>query len=103
MIIPQAPSGEDDHHERFGRRRTYGKDKILPVHTGDQDYPHVDANKRVDGKKVGDKSGHHQEQSPGYGREAVDIPVNQSGLTEADWKWREKQARLRDKQSRRRR
>jgi len=41
-------------------------------------FPHVDANKRVDGKQVRDKSMHHQPQSPGYGQDSVDVPVRQT-------------------------
>jgi hypothetical protein len=59
-----------DYEERHTSRIQFS-----PVHTGDQPYPHVDANKRVDGKKVRDKDMHHQEQSPGYGPDAVDVPI----------------------------
>lgn len=70
---PSDPHGAEnfaDYEERHASRIRFSA-----VHTGDQSYPHTDANKRVDGRKVRDKGLHHQEQSPGYGREAIDIPV----------------------------
>jgi hypothetical protein len=61
---------EDGHTARI---------RFSPVHRGGQGEDHVDANKRVDGEKVDDKSGHHQAQSPGYGKEKEDIPVRRRG------------------------
>jgi len=73
---PFDPHGAENFTDHVDHGTT--RIRFSGVHTGDQPFPHVDANKRVDGKQVRDKSMHHQPQSPGYGQDSVDVPVRQT-------------------------
>lgn len=88
--LTDAETAVDDRREALGLSREPRGDRphtgqsrvkrirFSKVHRGDQPYDHVDANARIDGRKVREQGLHHQPQSPGYGPNSVDIPVRRT-------------------------